>query len=62
MQRGEVMNKCFVCGQESVIWKSDFSYEDFQKDGDGIVSMYECMNCGAYYTVEQDIKENKDVT
>ena len=56
------MNKCFICGQESVIWKSDFSYEDFQKDGDGIVSMYEGMNCRAYYTGEQDIKENKDVT
>lgn len=47
------MNKCYHCGQESVIWDNDFSFEDYGYDGEGIVSVYHCCTCGA--TIEVNI-------
>ena len=31
------MYECFHCGERSVIWQSDFTFEDFGYEGDGIV-------------------------
>lgn len=44
--------KCFHCGSQ-LIWNNDFSYEDLDYDGDGIVSFYTCSNeiCRAEYEV-----------
>lgn len=39
--------ECFHCGAASVFWQSDFSYEDLGYEGDGIVHMCHCVNCGA---------------
>ena len=39
--------QCFHCCTNSVIWDSDFNYEDFGYEGDGIVHVYHCTNCGA---------------
>ena len=51
------MYKCFHCGQDSVIWDSDFTYEDYCMEGEGIVHVLHCANCGAhieYYVGEED--------
>ena len=47
------MHECFHCGQKTVIWDADFSFDDFSFDGDGIVHALHCTNCGAeiYYQV-----------
>lgn len=42
------MYECFHCGNKSVIWDSDFSFEDFGYEGEGIVHICHCTNCGAY--------------
>lgn len=47
------MYECFHCGEKSVIWDSDFSFEDYGYEGEGIVHMCHCTNCGAniLYTI-----------
>lgn len=39
--------ECFHCGERSVIWQSDFMFEDYGYDGNGIVQNCYCTNCGA---------------
>ena len=53
------MYQCFHCGAYSVIWQSDFSFEDFCMDGEGIVHICYCTNCGATieYYVPIDVEE-----
>ena len=41
------MYECFHCGQRSVFWMSDFTFEDFGLDGEGIIHCCHCNNCGA---------------
>lgn len=41
------MYECFHCGHKSVIWQSDFSFEDYMLEGEGIVHILHCANCGA---------------
>ena len=41
------MYECFHCGERAVIWDSDFSYEDYGLDGEGIVQVCHCTHCGA---------------
>ena len=41
------MYECFHCLARAVIWDSDFSFEDFGQEGDGIVHICHCTNCGA---------------
>lgn len=43
------MYECFYCRTRSVIWDNDFNFEDFCYDGEGIVGVYHCTNCGAEY-------------
>lgn len=38
------MYECFHCCTKSVIWDADF---DFGYDGEGIVHVCHCTNCGA---------------
>ena len=42
------MYECFHCGSRSVIWDADFSYDDYGLDGEGIVQVCHCENCGAH--------------
>lgn len=53
--------KCFNCLKDSVIWQNDFSFEDFGKEGEGIVHTFTCMNCGAeiYYFVPLGEKDEE---
>ena len=41
------MYECFHCGCKTVVWQSDFSYEDMGYEGDGIVHICQCSHCGA---------------
>lgn len=41
------MHRCYYCGAESVGWMSDFSFEDYGEEGEGIYQVYHCGNCGA---------------
>lgn len=48
--------QCFHCLHQSVVWQSDYSFEDFDYEGEGIVQILECANCGAEisYTIRLD--------
>ena len=37
---------CYFCGAR-MCWQSDFDYADVYAEGDGIVSYWSCLNCGA---------------
>ena len=39
--------ECFHCGERAVGWQSDFMFEDYGYEGNGIVQNCHCMNCGA---------------
>ena len=41
------MYECFHCGTIGVIWDNDFTFEDFGYDGEGLVHICHCANCGA---------------
>ena len=41
------MYECFHCGKRAVIWMSDFDFSDFGYEGEGIVQVLSCSNCGA---------------
>jgi len=41
------MYECFHCGQRSVVWQADFDFEDYCFEGQGIVHVLTCANCGA---------------
>ena len=41
------MTNCWFCGC-NMIWNSDFDYEDYGLDGDGIVAVLSCLNCEAF--------------
>ena len=52
------MYECFHCGQRSVIWDNDFSFEDFGLEGQGLIHQCHCANCGA--EIEYKISYNDD--
>ena len=56
------MYECFHCGERAVIWDSDFSFEDFCLEGEGIVHVCHCSNCGATieYRVPLSCKDEDD--
>lgn len=41
------MYQCFHCLSDSVIWDCDYDFSDFGYDGEGIVQICHCTNCGA---------------
>lgn len=41
------MFECFHCCRKAVVWDSDFDFSDFGLEGDGIVHVCHCTNCGA---------------
>lgn len=41
------MYQCFHCLQNTVAWDSDYDFEDFGYEGEGIIHMCHCSNCGA---------------
>lgn len=41
------MYECFHCLTKGVAWDSDFDFSDFGYEGEGIVHICHCVNCGA---------------
>ena len=39
--------QCFHCLQNTVIWDSDFDFADYGLEGEGIIHVCHCTNCGA---------------
>lgn len=39
--------ECFHCLTRSVIWCADFDFSDYGYEGEGIVQVCHCVNCGA---------------
>lgn len=50
---------CFICGGHKVIWGNDWSFEDYGYEGEGIISTYSCMDCGAEYEVRNAFDEKE---
>lgn len=50
---------CFHCGAKSVIWDSDFTFEDYGYIGEGLIHVLHCENCGAVieYLIGDDDEE-----
>jgi len=53
--------KCWHC-ESKMIWGSDFDYDDYGLDGDGIVSELSCSECEATCTVYLPIKNANEET
>jgi hypothetical protein len=43
-----LQGKCPFCNEGELIWQSDFSFEDYSIDGDGIVQATGCTNCDVF--------------
>ena len=54
------MFECFHCGQRSVIWQCDYDFSDYGMDGEGIVHVCHCANCGADIEYYVPIKGEED--
>lgn len=39
--------ECFFCSHRALIWQRDYDFEDFGYEGEGIVQILHCANCGA---------------
>lgn len=50
------MYECFHCLQKAVVWDSDSDFSDYDLEGEGIVHVLHCTNCGAeiYVLVNAD--------
>lgn len=44
------MYKCFHCLQKTVSWDSDFNPDEYGYEGEGVVHVLHCSNCGAEIT------------
>ena len=55
------MYECFHCGCRSVIWDSDFTFEDYGYEGEGLIHVCHCENCGAeiMYMIAEDNDEEE---
>lgn len=54
------MYECFHCGNKTVVWDNDFSYEDYGLEGDGLVHVCHCGNCGARIEYFIDSNDNEE--
>jgi len=41
------MFECFHCLCRSLVWQCDYDFSDFGYEGEGIVQILHCVNCGA---------------
>lgn len=54
------MWECFHCGERKVIWQNDFSFEDMGYEGEGIVHICKCENCGAEIEYRISLEDEMD--
>lgn len=55
------MYECFHCGHRSVVWDSDFTFKDFGYEGEGIIHICHCGNCGAQIEYYIPLSDSDDV-
>lgn len=53
------MYECFHCGSKSVIWDADFDFSDYGYEGEGIIHICHCINCGAEIIYEIPISNTQ---
>ena len=44
------MYQCFHCLHNSVIWDSDYDFDDYGEEGEGVIHECHCTKCGARIT------------
>ena len=49
----------FHCLSDSVIWLSDFTLEDIGEEGEGVVHICHCANCGA--EIQHIVRSSEEV-
>ena len=54
------MYQCFHCLQNTVCWECDYDYEDYGYEGEGIVQICHCSNCGAEIEYRIPLKNEED--
>lgn len=54
------MYECFHCGCKSVVWNADFDFSDLEYEGEGIVHLLHCSNCGADIEYRIAIPDKED--
>lgn len=54
-------DRCWLCGGR-LCWQNDWDYEDYygEGEGEGIVSILDCMNCGATVIYSQRTDDEKE--
>lgn len=55
------MCKCFNCGHNTVVWQNDFSYEDYDLEGEGIVHVLYCTHCHSDITYYTPLDEEEEI-
>jgi len=50
--------ECFHCGHNTVIWQSDFSFEDYMVEGEGIVHVLHCAADIEYFVRLEETDED----
>lgn len=56
---GTIFSMCSYCKAiNSLVWQSDFSYDEVFGEGEGIVSFYTCNSCGA--EVQYSLKDKEE--
>ena len=61
MRGGNGMYQCFHCLHDTVIWDSDFDFDDLGYEGHGIVHFCHCTHCGAEIEYRIAFEENEDL-
>ena len=54
------MYQCFHCLSNTVCWDCDYNFEDFGYEGEGIVQICHCTNCGAEIEYRIPIKKEEE--
>ena len=54
------MYECFHCGAKAVIWDCDYMFEDMGYEGEGLVHVCHCQNCGAEIEYRIPIEAGED--
>lgn len=56
------MYQCFHCLNNTVCWDCDYNFEDYGYEGEGIVQVLHCANCGAEIEyripLEEEVEED----
>ena len=60
LEKEKKMYECFHCLERAVIWDADFDFDDYGYEGEGIVHVCHCVNCGAEIEYRISIGDSDD--